>query len=556
MATFKVQIEDLTGAISDDSALTQWLTDGAKEIINILPPKLKEKCASISILNATNGTTLDMDSGDNGRFGEIIQVTRLSADSGGYYIPCRKLHFMYGDLANDSSSIYYASATDPAYWVTSNSSGASTLFVKPTTTNSQPANVYRVAYPSVAHGDSVVANFPDEAEYLVVLYASIKGLQRLQNDLSSNSDITTALTAITTEINKVDNIIVEASGKIDDYYTSIGDIDDTTELWDNTNKRFKVVKDALDLAQNLIDNDQPNSNYDAYANLGDIDSAMGAIDAHLIDGEAILTNDPTSGAINIALVAMKDALDQAEAAADKFEAADSDSIFGDEATFLTNDSQLAHVSDALIKAQNLIDGTTMGGDTEPESVQYWLNDEDTEMVQATLQTVQAEIQRAQTSIQHWNAIGDMRVKEIQVALSEADGYAKEVQARLSYAKAYSEAAIARRAEGEGRIAQLNATVSVAGQELQRAQVAIAEINTLIASYKMELDGVPMYLQEAASYISQAQGYIGETKVRMERDSQKYQWYQSQQVKLQQDYDKGIQMLIGQHMPAQPAKGEQ
>ena len=556
MATFKVQIEDLTGAISDDSALTQWLTDGAKEIINILPPKLKEKCASISILNATNGTTLDMDSGDNGRFGEIIQVTRLSADSGGYYIPCRKLHFMYGDLANDSSSIYYASATDPAYWVTSNSSGASSLFVKPTTTNSQPANVYRVAYPSVAHGDSVVANFPDEAEYLVVLYASIKGLQRLQNDLSSNSDITTALTAITTEINKVDNIIVEASGKIDDYYTSIGDIDDTTELWDNTNKRFKVVKDALDLAQNLIDNDQPNSNYDAYANLGDIDSAMGAIDAHLIDGEAILTNDPTSGAINIALVAMKDALDQAEAAADKFEAADSDSIFGDEATFLTNDSQLAHVSDALIKAQNLIDGTTMGCYTEPESVQYWLNDEDTEMVQATLQTVQAEIQRAQTSIQHWNAIGDMRVKEIQVALSEADGYAKEVQARLSYAKAYSEAAIARRAEGEGRIAQLNATVSVAGQELQRAQVAIAEINTLIASYKMELDGVPMYLQEAASYISQAQGYIGETKVRMERDSQKYQWYQSQQVKLQQDYDKGIQMLIGQHMPAQPAKGEQ
>ena len=43
---------------------------------------------------------------------------------------------------------------------------------------------------------------------------------------------------------------------------------------------------------------------------------------------------------------------------------------------------------------------------------------------------------------------------------------------------------------------------------------------------------------------------------MARDTQKYQWYQSQQVKLQQDYDKGVQMLIGQHMPAQPAKGEQ
>tara|TARA_Y100000401_G_scaffold87938_1_gene73464 strand:+ start:774 stop:1940 length:1167 start_codon:yes stop_codon:yes gene_type:complete len=388
MATFKVQIEDLTGAVSDDSALTQWLTDGAKEIINILPAKLKEKCASISILNATNGTTLDMDSGDNGRFGEIIQVTRLSADSGGYYIPCRKLHFMYGDLANDSSSIYYASATDPAYWVTSNSSGASTLFVKPTTTNAQPANVYRIAYPSVAHGDSVVANFPDEAEYLVVLYASIKGLQRLQNDLSSNSDITTALGAITTEINKVDNIIVEASSKIDDYYTSIGDIDDTTELWDNTNKRFKEVRDALIMAKETLD------------------VGWGT---------------------------------------------DEDSGSGNDVTGI-------------------------------KSVGYWLDDEDTEMV--------------------------------------------------------------------------SATISAANLELQRAQASIAEINAIMASYKLELDGIPLYLQEASSYIAQAQGYIGETKVRMERDGQKYQWYQSQQVKLQQDYDKGIQMLIGQHMPAQPAKGEQ
>ena len=388
MATFKVQIEDLTGAVSDDSALTQWLTDGAKEIINILPAKLKEKCASISILNATNGTTLDMDSGDNGRFGEIIQVTRLSADSGGYYIPCRKLHFMYGDLANDSSSIYYASATDPAYWVTSNSSGASTLFVKPTTTNAQPANVYRIAYPSVAHGDSVVANFPDEAEYLVVLYASIKGLQRLQNDLSSNSDITTALGAITTEINKVDNIIVEASGKIDNYYTSIGDIDDTTELWDNTNKRFKEVRDALIMAKETLD------------------VGWGT---------------------------------------------DEDSGSGNDVTGI-------------------------------KSVGYWLDDEDTEMV--------------------------------------------------------------------------SATISAANLELQRAQASIAEINAIMASYKLELDGIPLYLQEASSYIAQAQGYIGETKVRMERDGQKYQWYQSQQVKLQQDYDKGIQMLIGQHMPAQPAKGEQ
>jgi hypothetical protein len=39
---------------------------------------------------------------------------------------------------------------------------------------------------------------------------------------------------------------------------------------------------------------------------------------------------------------------------------------------------------------------------------------------------------------------------------------------------------------------------------------------------------------------------------MARDTQKLQWYQAQQAKFQQDYDKGIQILIAQGMP-QPAQ---
>jgi len=345
--TFKNQVDALTGfAGTEDDALTDWLTAGAKELINIFPNNLKEKCTAETTLNHSS-TTMDMDG-----VGEILYVNRLSADSGGSRIPCRKVSSMYGELSNDANSIYKASATDPVYWILS-SGDAAILNVIPAPTEDQTAVVYHIGYPAVAHSDgaSGIANFPDEAEYLVVLYASVKALQRLMNNLNSNSDINTALT---------------------------------------------------------------------YAKAG---------------------------------------LDQAETALDKFEAADGDSVFGDEATFLTADSQLAHVSDALIKAQNLIDGATMGGDTEPQSAQYWLDDEDTEMVQATLQTAQAEIQRAQTEIQHWNSIGDMRVKEVQAALSEA------------------------------------------------------------------------------------QGYIGEVNVRMQRDNQKYQWYQGQQAKLQQDYDRGMQILL-------------
>ena len=52
-------------------------------------------------------------------------------------------------------------------------------------------------------------------------------------------------------------------------------------------------------------------------------------------------------------------------------------------------------NDATLKAQNLVDGATMSGDTEPQSTQYWLNDEDPEMVQATLTTAGQELSRAQ-----------------------------------------------------------------------------------------------------------------------------------------------------------------
>ena len=52
-------------------------------------------------------------------------------------------------------------------------------------------------------------------------------------------------------------------------------------------------------------------------------------------------------------------------------------------------------NDATTKAQNLIDGTDMGGDTEAQSAQYWLDDEDIEMVNATIATASSELSRAQ-----------------------------------------------------------------------------------------------------------------------------------------------------------------
>ena len=148
-----------------DVLATQWLTDAAKEIINILPPELKIECATITSL--TSSTPMDLDA-----TGEVFHATRENADSG-YHIGCRKVNPILAGSAGDSTSIHYVTATDPIYWVESDTGGDPKLFVKPDPTANQPARIHHVAFPSVDHAASAIVNFPDEAEYLVVLRAAI-----------------------------------------------------------------------------------------------------------------------------------------------------------------------------------------------------------------------------------------------------------------------------------------------------------------------------------------------------------------------------------------------
>ena len=184
MAVFKTQIQDIIGDFDDDVAINQFLTDGAKELISMMPPELKQKCSKVTNLYISNtDTTMDLDG-----VGEILYVTRENANSG-YYIGCREVNPIYADSANDSSSLHYATATDPVYWTESNSSGNPTLFVKPTPDANQPAKIMHVSYPvfdADGSGSNIniktatsIANFPDEAENLVVLRAAITAAEYL-----------------------------------------------------------------------------------------------------------------------------------------------------------------------------------------------------------------------------------------------------------------------------------------------------------------------------------------------------------------------------------------
>ena len=173
MANFDVQILDLVNAdFSDQTAMDGWATDGVKEIINILPPELKIECATITSL--TSSTPMDLDA-----TGKVFHVTRENSDSG-YHIGCREVNPIHAGSSGDSTSLHYVTVTDPIYWVESDTGGDPKLFVKPDPTANQPARVHHAAFPTVdVSAVSSIVNFPNEAEYLVVLYTAIKVVESL-----------------------------------------------------------------------------------------------------------------------------------------------------------------------------------------------------------------------------------------------------------------------------------------------------------------------------------------------------------------------------------------
>ena len=339
MATFEAQVEGLTSLSIDGSSaptqteLTQFLTDGAAEVINAMPRKLKLFCATqdtfTSAAVGSEPETLVS--------GEVLAVTR---SDGTIEQPCREIPAKLRGRASDSADMNAATATDPVYYIYNGKINAI-----PT---SGSCKYLEVNNPAVAYGDSNVSNFPNEYEYLIPLYASVKSLQNVLGSRSSNSDITTA---------------------------------------------FGLLKAAVD---------------------------------------------------------------QAETAADKFES-DEESVFGDEDTFLTASSQLTRVKAALDDAEDVINADEPSATTDAYGAQA---NEDIELVSSAINIAQSEIRRAQAHLQEWVAIGDMRAKQVNVALSEAQGYASEIQSRLAV------------------------------------------------------------------------------------DSSQYSWYEKQQAKLQGDYDKGLQILMG------------
>jgi len=296
MANFSVQIQDLVGSFSDETALDSFITEGANEVINAMPRSVMERVADE--VSVSDGSTSS----------ETHKILHVLLDDQ----PCRLVLARDRGRIQDSSDMHFATASDPAYYI---QDGKINVFPNSGTVKMVGVPVYNQGSPLNADGISTITNFPDEYEYLVTLYAAIKALQQLMNNKHGNTDITGALTALEASVvNAEDEIedggkmvanivlgvaeVTESAGDTDSSSSELQTAADaiTTALtriqtynWGDTDtftpgsSQLTRVKDALDNVSLLIDEDKPASSYDAH-------DLLQAEDTELLQGNLSIVN--------------------------------------------------------------------------------------------------------------------------------------------------------------------------------------------------------------------------------------------------------------------------
>jgi len=296
MANFSVQIQDLVGSFSDETALDSFITEGANEVINAMPRSVMERVADE--VSVSDGSTSS----------ETHKILHVLLDDQ----PCRLVLARDRGRIQDSSDMHFATASDPAYYI---QDGKINVFPNSGTVKMVGVPVYNQGSPLNADGISTITNFPDEYEYLVTLYAAIKALQQLMNNKHGNTDITGALTALEASVVNAEDEIEDAGKMVANIVLGVaevpesaGDTDSssselqtaadaiTTALtriqtynWGDTDtftpgsSQLTRVKDALDNVSLLIDEDKPASSYDAH-------DLLQAEDTELLQGNLSIVN--------------------------------------------------------------------------------------------------------------------------------------------------------------------------------------------------------------------------------------------------------------------------
>jgi len=179
--SFKDQVDAITGfGITENDALSDWLTAGVRLVLNAMPIDKLDRVASNE--NFTN--TVDVE----GK--RILSVLRRDENNSGVSMPCRKLPPSMMGKVNDSNYMEAAGTSDPAYIIFDK-----VLNIFPTVVSTNHSRLIAIDTSiTVAHGATDIDNFPDEAEYAVVLYAARQALTRKVSDANADEDSEMAAT--------------------------------------------------------------------------------------------------------------------------------------------------------------------------------------------------------------------------------------------------------------------------------------------------------------------------------------------------------------------------
>jgi len=247
MADFKTQVDNLTGfGSTDDVALSDWLSSGAREVINVFPMSKLDRMSIEDTFHSGNTKTTNPIDGYAIEDAKILHVLRaVDIDASPVvYQPCREIHTSQIGRAIDPDFMEYATATDPVYYESDKK-----LRVLPDSdaTNAGTADciLQKINLDfTIAVTDTTVEDFPKEGNNAVVLFAARNALMRLMNAKHSNTDIATAFTALKTELDETQAIADLINTQVDSAVTEIAEM--VTNIDDNVDTALAAMKASAD----------------------------------------------------------------------------------------------------------------------------------------------------------------------------------------------------------------------------------------------------------------------------------------------------------------------
>lgn len=598
MATFEAQVEALTSLSIDGSSaptqaeLTQFLTDGAKEVINLMPSRMLAECTTEATLDNSTPTLVNMD----GK-GTVISVLR---NDGTIDQPCRLIPSSKRGRITDSSDMEYATTSDPAYYLYQN-----ILTVYPTPTSSNNAFVQHVSFPAVAFGDSSISSFPDEAEYLVVLYGSIKSLSNKINslikaDLSISASAPNAPSLATLSYSDASNADASSSAVSPITVSTVSKADISGDVPTYT-KPTLTTRVSFEDFFNLSEDGNP---------FGDSDPGVFSLSSPPTLGTASFT-DPAIGAITIgdfgtapaytapAVGGTAEELTAAITAgaagtdADQQDVSDWWEVLGDfiedsEDTELASaqisklnsyisayqaalQNQLNVFNDANVEYQATIQKQLQQARFDAEDSQQeasLLLQKEVQEYQAKVSEYQAEVNadvqvysrkldryqaEVNAALQAWTTTEANSLRQYTTDIqNELNDFNKEnvryqanVQAELAKHNTDLQVAL-RQAQLDAADAQQEASQATDVDKFNKAQDQALDLQNkaqaLQAAIQNNDDLVSKFLAELNKYSAEVNSEVQSYSQNLNNNQQNYNIYLQQQAKLQADYDKGIQAL--------------